>query len=60
MRDTDDPTPEEEPMATGIQVVFDCADPLKQARFWDQWHQLGAPAGYLPADAIGPAGEIGN
>jgi hypothetical protein len=21
-------------MATGIQVVFDCADPLKQARFW--------------------------
>jgi predicted dehydrogenase len=24
---------------------------LKQARFWDQWQQLGAGAGYLPADA---------
>ena len=47
-------------MATGIQVVFDCADPLKQAGFWAEalhyrfpeppagfgsWHEWAAAQG---------------
>ncbi|MGD0122623.1 MAG: VOC family protein, partial [Candidatus Limnocylindrales bacterium] len=36
-------------MATSIQVVFDCADPLKQAEFW---------AAALHYQMPGPPGEF--
>ena len=34
-------------MATGIQVVFDCADPLAQAKFWAEalHYQMQDPPG---------------
>jgi hypothetical protein len=40
-------------MATGIQVVFDCADPGKQARFWTEalhYRQEGPPEGFATWD----------
>jgi len=40
-------------MATGIQVVFDCADPGKQAQFWTEalhYRQEGPPEGFATWD----------